>query len=135
MSDLDPGAASARQRAKVKAFENGTLENGKPDPSQELLHALQAMRSGDFSVRMTGDHLGIDGKIADTLNESGAANERMAQQLERVRQVVGREGKTRQRVRFGLASGSWADMEGSVNTLIDDLLWPTRARTRAGAGG
>ena len=55
----------------------------------------------------------------------------MAQQLERVGQVVGREGKTRQRVKFGLASGSWADMEGSVNTLIDDLLWPTREVTRA----
>ena len=89
------------------------------------------MRSGDFSVRMTGDHLGIDGKIADTFNEIVAANQRMAQQLERVGQVVGREGKTRQRVKFGLASGSWADMEGSVNTLIDDLLWPTREVTRA----
>src|SRR5947207_1433255 len=89
------------------------------------------MRSGDFSVRMTGDHLGIEGKIADTFNEIVAANQRMAQQLERVGQVVGREGKTRQRVKFGLASGSWADMEGSVNTLIDDLLWPTREVTRA----
>jgi HAMP domain-containing protein/CheY-like chemotaxis protein/signal transduction histidine kinase len=126
MSDLDPLTSEARQRRKVKAF-----ENGKPDPQQELLHALQAMRSGDFSVRMTGDHLGIDGKIADTFNEIVAANERMAQQLELVGQVVGREGKTRQRVRFGLASGSWADMEGSVNTLIDDLLWPTREVTRA----
>jgi HAMP domain-containing protein/CheY-like chemotaxis protein/GAF domain-containing protein len=55
----------------------------------------------------------------------------MAQQLERVGQAVGREGKTRQRVKFGLASGSWADMEDSVNTLIDDLLWPTREVTRA----
>ena len=116
-----PGAA-----AKTKPY-----TNGKPDPSQELLHALQAMRSGDFSVRMTGDHLGIEGKIADTFNEIVAANQRMAQQLERVGQVVGREGKTRQRVKFGLASGSWADMEGSVNTLIDDLLWPTREVTRA----
>jgi HAMP domain-containing protein/CheY-like chemotaxis protein/signal transduction histidine kinase len=96
-----------------------------------LLQALQAMRSGDFSVRMTGDHLGIEGKIADTFNEIVAANQRMAQQLERVGQVVGREGKTRQRVKFGLTSGSWADMEGSVNTLIDDLLWPTREVTRA----
>src|SRR3954468_6289093 len=97
----------------------------------ELLTALQAMRVGDFSVRMSGDRLGIDGKIADTFNEIVAANQRMAQQLERVGQVVGREGKTRQRVKFGLASGSWADMEGSVNTLIDDLLWPTREVTRA----
>ncbi len=127
MSDLGSAAPSAKRRAtKTKPY-----TNGKPDPSQELLQALQAMRSGDFSVRMTGDHLGIEGKIADTFNEIVAANQRMAQQLERVGQVVGREGKTRQRVKFGLASGSWADMEGSVNTLIDDLLWPTREVTRA----
>ena len=126
MSDLDPVSSSRRRPAKVKPF-----ENGKSDAAQELLHALQAMRAGDFSVRMTGDHLGIDGKIADTFNEIVAANERMAEQLERVGQVVGREGNTRQRVKFGLASGSWADMEGSVNTLIDDLLWPTREVTRA----
>src|SRR6202140_5053650 len=126
MSDLGSAAPSTRRRAKVKPY-----TNGNPDPSQELLHALQAMRSGDFSVRMTGDHLGIDGKIADTFNEIVAANQRMAQQLERGGQVVGREGKTRQRVKFDLSSGSWADMEGSVNTLIDDLLWPTREVTRA----
>ncbi len=126
MSDLDTGAPPPALRPAPKR--NGAA---KPDPSQDLLHALQAMRSGDFSVRMSGDYLGIDGKIADTFNEIIAANERMAQQLERVGQVVGREGKTRQRVKFGLASGSWADMEGSVNTLIDDLLWPTREVTRA----
>ncbi|WP_024509218.1 HAMP domain-containing protein [Bradyrhizobium sp. ARR65] len=126
MSDLDPVASSSRRGVKLPP--NG---NGKRDPQQELLHALQAMRSGDFSVRMSGDHHGVDGKIADTFNEIVAANERMAQQLERVGQAVGREGKTRQRVRFGLASGSWADMEDSVNTLIDDLLWPTREVTRA----
>src|SRR4030081_2084273 len=127
MSDLDPGARSTLGRvAKRKSAPDGT-----PDSLQDLLHALQAMRGGDFSVRMTGDHLGIEGKIADTFNEIVAANQRMAQQLERVGQVVGREGKTRQRVKFDLSSGSWADMEGSVNTLIDDLLWPPREVTRA----
>jgi HAMP domain-containing protein/CheY-like chemotaxis protein/signal transduction histidine kinase len=105
--------------------------NGVAGHSHELLHALLAMRTGDFSVRMPGDQIGIEGKIADTFNEIVAANQRMAQQLERVGQVVGREGKTRQRVKFSLSSGSWADMESSVNTLIDDLLWPTREVTRA----
>jgi HAMP domain-containing protein/CheY-like chemotaxis protein len=128
MSDLDPGAASQAGGRVPKRKANGSPE---PDSRQELLLALQAMRSGDFSVRMSGDYLGIDGKIADTFNEIIAANQRMAQQLELVGQVVGREGKTRQRVKFGLASGSWADMEGSVNILIDDLLWPTREVTRA----
>jgi len=97
----------------------------------ELLTALQAMRVGDFSVRMSGDHLGLEGKIADTFNEIVAANQRMAQQLERVGQRVGKEGKTKQRVRFGLSSGAWGEMESSVNTLIDDLLWPTTEVTRA----
>ena len=47
-----------------------------------LLYALQAMRVGDFSVRMAGNQLGIEGKIADAFNEIVAANERMAKQLE-----------------------------------------------------
>ncbi len=98
---------------------------------RELLHALQAMRVGDFSVRMAGDRVGIMGKVADAFNEIVAANQRMARQLERVGQVVGREGKTRQRVRFGLSEGAWGEMESSVNTLIDDLLWPTTQVTRA----
>ena len=126
MSDLRSASPTPRRAAKATP-----ATNGKSESSPDLLHALQAMRSGDFSVRMTGDYLGIDGKIADTFNEIVAANQRMSQQLERVGHVVGREGKTRQRVKFGLASGSWADMESSVNTLIDDLLWPTREVTRA----
>src|SRR5205814_1333347 len=36
-----------------------------------------------------------------------------------------------QRVKFGLSNGAWGEMEGSVNTLIDDLLWPTTAVTHA----
>src|SRR5438105_2750774 len=97
----------------------------------ELLHALQAMRVGDFSVRMAGDRVGLIGKIADTFNDIVASNQRMARQLERVGQVVGREGRTRQRVRLGLSDGAWGEMESSVNSLIDDLLWPTTEVTRA----
>ena len=118
------------------------VTNGAPVPEvgkngqgafelHDLLHALQAMRAGDFSVRLAGDYLGIEGKIADTFNEIVAINERMAQQLDRVGQVVGKEGKTKQRVKLGASGGAWAEMENSVNTLIDDLLWPTREVTRA----
>jgi methyl-accepting chemotaxis protein len=105
--------------------------NGASPFEYDLLHALQAMRIGDFSVRMAGDQEGLAGKIADTFNEIAAANQRIAQQLERVGEEVGREGKTRQRVKFGLSSGAWGEMEDSVNTLIDDLLWPTTAVTHA----
>jgi HAMP domain-containing protein/CheY-like chemotaxis protein/signal transduction histidine kinase len=109
----------------------GRANGGASAELQDLLNALQAMRVGDFSVRMPGNQVGLLGKIADNFNEIVAANERMAQQLERVGHVVGREGKTRQRVKFGWSHGAWGEMENSVNTLIDDLLWPTTEVTRA----
>src|SRR5207249_3673210 len=107
------------------------VDGGASPELYELLNALQSMRVGDFSVRLSGGQIDVLGKIADTFNEIIAANERMAQQLERVGQVVGREGKTRQRVKFPLSHGAWGEMESSVNTLIDDLLWPTTEVTRA----
>ncbi|RYY92135.1 MAG: hypothetical protein EON61_26790, partial [Alphaproteobacteria bacterium] len=89
------------------------------------------MKIGDFSVRLPGDRIGVMGKIADAFNDIVADNERMAAELERVGQALGREGRTRQRVKFSNHSGAWSGMETSVNTLIDDLLWPTNELTRA----
>jgi len=96
----------------------------------DLLQALQAVRDGDFSVRLPGTWTGVDGKIADTFNEIVARNATMASELERVGTVVGKQGKTRQRVKLAGSSGAWGEMESSVNTLIDDLLWPTHEVTR-----
>ncbi len=102
-----------------------------PAAVSQLLAALQAVRNGDFTVRLPGDWNGVEGKIADTFNDIVSANARMAGELERVGTVVGKQGNTRQRVTFPSASGSWGAMERSVNTLIDDLLWPTHEVTRA----
>jgi CheY-like chemotaxis protein/HAMP domain-containing protein/signal transduction histidine kinase len=123
----------AEQRAAPEASIIGKPHTNGADHGDELddlLGALQIMRTGDFSVRLPGNRIGMAGKIADTFNEIAAANQRMAQQLERVGQLVGRDGKTSHRVRFGLSDGLWGEMENSVNTLIDDLLWPTAAVTR-----
>src|SRR5262245_52487991 len=96
-----------------------------------LLHAMQAMKVGDFSARLPSDWTGVMGKVADTFNDIGAANQRMAAELERVGYTVGREGRTKQRVKFVNRAGAWGEMESSVNTLIDDLLWPTDEMIRA----
>ena len=79
---------------------------------------------------MLGEQTGVRGKITDLFNDIAAANQRMAQQLEGVGQSVGRDGRTRQRVRLGVSTGAWGEMEQSINTLIDDLLWPTTEVTR-----
>jgi HAMP domain-containing protein/CheY-like chemotaxis protein/signal transduction histidine kinase len=96
-----------------------------------ILASLQTMRDGDFSVRLPGSWTGLEGKIADTFNSIVAANQQMAQELKRVGQVVGKEGRTRERSRFHEARGAWGDIEVSVNTLVEDLLRPTAEVTRA----
>src|SRR5262245_19444145 len=89
------------------------------------------MRRGDFTAQLPGDWTGVDGKIADAFNDIVAANQTMARELKRVGQVVGKEGKTRERTRFELPTGAWGEMEVSINTLIDDLLRPTTEVTGA----
>ncbi len=96
-----------------------------------VLAALQTMRNGDFSVRLPGSWTGLAGKIADTFNDIVAANQQMAQELQRVGQVVGKEGRTRERTKFNESRGAWGQIEGSVNTLVEDLLRPTTEVTRA----
>src|ERR1700759_1699039 len=116
--------------ASKKVSANGHSSAGPELNQHELLDALHAMQGGDFSVRLPGHQIGVAGKICDAFNTIVAANQRIAEQLEHVGEVVGHQGKTRTRVKFGLSEGAWADMEASVNALIDDLLWPTTAVTR-----
>src|SRR6187401_1730910 len=133
------GRASAVRRrtsavGKVKVA-NGSGGSGPPVSAPELdlkklLRALQAARDGDFSVRLAADETGLVGKIADAFNDMVSANQRLCNELERAGQMVGKEGKTRIRVSSERRTGAWGAMETSVNTLIDDLLWPTTEVTR-----
>ena len=85
-------AGSIIESALAVDTDKAARRNGKsPTEMHELLLALQAMRAGDFSVRMAGDHEGIAGKIAETFNEIVAANQRMSKELERAGALVGRE--------------------------------------------
>jgi HAMP domain-containing protein/CheY-like chemotaxis protein/signal transduction histidine kinase len=127
------GAVSHSVTSEYRNGANGSGHEAGHDNTaelQQLLAALQAMRMGDFSVRLPGEQIGLMGKIASTFNEIVVANQQMADQLEKVGESVGREGRTRQRVKFGLSVGEWGEMETSVNTLIEDLLWPTTEVTR-----
>jgi methyl-accepting chemotaxis protein len=139
---MDVQAPARRKKSRAPARPKQPNGNGHTpkDPAdsdlnmRKLLRALQAMRDGDFSVRLPVDQTGLSGKLADTFNAIVAANERMARELERAGQVVGKDGKTRHRMSNELRSGAWGAMENSVNTLLDDLLWPNTEVTRTIAG-
>ena len=123
-------AKAARAKTNGGANGGGTAAEASALDVRKLLRALQAVRDGDFSVRLASDQTGLAGKVADTFNEIVISNERLARELERAGQIVGKDGKTRHRVSIDRRSGAWGAMEASVNTLIDDLLWPTTEVTR-----
>src|SRR5580692_4105671 len=125
---LDPSSNTAAPRRGTRGSNGAELE---PVDLSLVLAGLQTMRDGDFSARLPGSWTGLPGKIADTFNSIVAANQQMAQELKRVGQVVGKEGRTRERTRFHESRGAWGEMEVSMNTLVEDLLRPTEGVTRA----
>src|SRR5271155_3299561 len=99
--------------------------------ARDLLVAMRRFKDGDFGARLDSDFTGIEGKIADVFNEILAVSERRAHETARVCRVVGKEGKLKQRMRVPGAVGGWADEVAALNTLIDDMVWPTTEVTRA----
>jgi HAMP domain-containing protein/signal transduction histidine kinase/DNA-binding response OmpR family regulator len=130
---------SAKRRPKeARESFNGSAANDangidtpQGDDLARILESLQTMRDGNFSVRLPVAWTGLKGKIADTFNDIIAANERMALELTRVGQAVGKEGRTRERASFQQSRGAWGEMQSSINKLVEDLLRPTNEMTRA----
>ncbi|MFO0867086.1 MAG: HAMP domain-containing protein, partial [Gemmataceae bacterium] len=95
-----------------------------------LLNALAALKKGDFTIRLPMEWTGVAGKIADTFNDVVELNQRMANELDRLSRVVGKEGRITQRASLGDVSGSWSDAIQSVNELVSDLVHPTSETAR-----
>ncbi len=110
--------------------EQATKDDSDNLDLKQLLRTLAAFKKGNFSVRMPLDQTGMAGKIADTLNDIIEQNELMANELKRISNVVGKEGKISQRASLGAAGGSWTASIESVNTLIADLVQPTVETSR-----
>ncbi|MGE0578403.1 HAMP domain-containing protein [Reyranella sp.] len=131
-TQIDTGTSIANGPASAPASPARNTAGAKdvPPDLHELQNALEAVRAGDFSVRLPARRDGELGRIAVLFNEIVGANQTMAQQLERIGKSVGAQGRTRQRVKFGISTAQWGEMESSVNGLIDDLVWPTTEVTR-----
>ena len=110
---------------------NGGASHADPDHMQQILQAMLAFRNGDFSQRLPAEWTGVHGKISDAFNDILTTSERRATETARICRKVGKEGKLKQRMIVPGAGGGWADEIQSINTLIDDLVWPTTEVTRA----
>ncbi|MEX2670879.1 MAG: HAMP domain-containing protein, partial [Phycisphaeraceae bacterium] len=129
-SRLTGANGHATVSSKSRAVGARGRAQGQGLDKRELLKALMALQKGDFSTRLPMDLAGLDGKIADTFNEVVETNQRMTGELKRLSVTVGKEGRISQRASFGEVQGSWADSANSVNTLITNLVHPTRETAR-----
>jgi HAMP domain-containing protein/CheY-like chemotaxis protein/signal transduction histidine kinase len=132
MSSPSPSHETGEEVLARSALGGVARTNGHGDAfSLELLDALLRYRDGDFSVRLGSGYTGIEGKIADAFNQILGVSARRGEEIARVCHVVGKEGKLKQRMTVPGAVGGWSDEVVSLNTLIDDLVWPTTEVTRA----
>jgi signal transduction histidine kinase/DNA-binding response OmpR family regulator/HAMP domain-containing protein len=90
-----------------------------------ILGALVALKRGDSTVRLPEEWPGHAGRIAEVFNQVVELNVRMAREIERLNQVVGRRGQLKHRASMGNAGGFWAESILNINSLIDDLVHPT----------
>ncbi|HZF31950.1 MAG TPA: HAMP domain-containing protein, partial [Gammaproteobacteria bacterium] len=90
-----------------------------------ILGALSALRRGDSKVRLPLTGIGTFGRVADVFNDLVEQNAAMADEVARLSQVVGKEGKLNRRAKLPEARGFWAESMDCINALIDDLVHPT----------
>src|SRR5437879_589275 len=125
-----------RMNTAISKDENGVVlpstgrlapieETSSTDLNRRLLSVLLAYKAGDFSVRLPSDWTGVPGKIADAFNEIVDFNQRLSSETARVSRAVGKGGKLKQRLSVPGSQGGWTNNVEAVNTLIDDLVWPT----------
>src|SRR5437588_221308 len=102
------------------------LDRFEPDliDNREILRVLKSFDDGDFSVRLPSDRIGMAGKIYDALNSIIQRNEALTQELDRISDVVGKEGNLRHRASLD-GTGSWKRCVESVNALVSDLVQPS----------
>src|SRR3984893_14262275 len=129
--------ASRKQSRRPPKIQSASTRAAKDDSGSEqpeaklngetsaILAALIALKRGNSDVRLPEEWPGQAGRIAEAFNEVVELNVRTARELERLNQVVGREGKLRHRASLGNVSGFWSDSIMNINALIDDLVHPT----------
>ena len=71
-------------KKKNTRSKRGTSRNSNNLDTRELLDVLEAMKQGDFSVRMKSGKTGISRKIASALNDVINLNQKTSGKLEQV---------------------------------------------------
>ncbi|MBB1245045.1 HAMP domain-containing protein [Streptomyces durbertensis] len=123
---MESGAATRATSTRTKSGRARRSATVEVDAAalERLRVALTAMRDGNFRKRLTVAGDGQMAEIAAVFNEVADRNMHLAGELNRVRRVVGRDGKLTERLEVGACEGSWAESVDAANALVDDLVRP-----------
>ncbi|MCC6590469.1 MAG: HAMP domain-containing protein [Bryobacterales bacterium] len=119
-----PASTASPRPKKTRVSPVETLD------AHQLLTTLVAFQKGDFSARLPVDQVGVAGKIADTLNAIFERNEQLKEELKRISNTVGKQGRIAERATLGTAHGDWSECVQAVNELIGDLVRPSTEVSR-----
>ena len=136
---MDPSDAGREAEKTAHPEERHRRRGGRQDAYgeriDERLHsfrdALRAAAEGNFTVRLpTNGGADTFSEVALALNVLLEKNEGLAREVARVSRVVSTEGRISECATLDAATGSWAVMIGSVNTLVESMAFPTREASR-----
>ncbi|HUA84521.1 MAG TPA: HAMP domain-containing protein [Bryobacteraceae bacterium] len=82
-------------------------------------------------MRLPIDWADTEGLIAGAFNQVISQKQRVSRELARLSEMVGKQGRVKQRMSVPGALGGWAADADSMNTLIEDLVRPTTESARA----
>jgi len=120
--------ATSRGNAKGSGSAALAARNGSGVTEHELDLLLAALRSagdGDFTARLSTRGHGLMAEIAKAFNGLVELNGHRTNEILRVARMIGREGRTDERLQYGRGKGSWHINLEAVNMLIDDLVRST----------
>ncbi|HET7672706.1 MAG TPA: HAMP domain-containing protein, partial [Burkholderiales bacterium] len=103
---------------------------GHAEELTAIYGALVALRRGDTAAKLPIQGSPAFSKVADVFNDLVEQNVAMAEELAKLSQAVGKEGKLKRRAALPQARGFWAQSVENINALIDDLVHPTNEAAR-----
>jgi HAMP domain-containing protein len=110
--------------------DDGVSAVGHAEELTLIYGALVALRKGDPTAELPHQGSAAFARVAEVFNDLVEQNVAMAEELAKLSQMVGKEGKLKRRAALQNARGFWAQKVESINSLIDDLVHPTNDAAR-----
>jgi PAS domain S-box-containing protein len=121
--------STVQKRRRANGDQAGVEQGGEDDQQitihqEALLAALEALASGDFTIRLASDRSHAAGDISRAFNDVAELSERTSRELRRTSRIVGRHGHMAVRASIPGAVGGWARNVEALNDLVTDLTEP-----------